>query len=166
MALAIDPVVYARDQEFQEMSDEAAADLENMPREEVIRFQKEWMQKIEPDEKKKIKLKEGKKKKEEKKTSEQITAEFLLEQKPIREIADTRMMTQETIVSHIEKLREKGKCPDIAYLRREFRRSELDDIADAFEKAGTLTLSPVFSILAKEKKNPTFFKIRLARLFL
>lgn len=166
MALAVDPEVYAKDLELQELSDDAVAELKDMPRETVMAAQKKWMDAIEPDEKKKIKLKEYKKKKEEKKSTEQITAEFLAEQLSLSEIAGKRAMTQETIVSHIEKLREKGENPDVEYLRRELKRSELEDILAAFETARTLTLSPVYSLLAKQKKNPTFLKIRLARLFL
>ena len=57
-------------------------------------------------------------------------------------------------------------CPDITYLKRELKRSELDDILEAFRKTKTTTLSPVYNLLMKQKKKPSYLKIRLARLFL
>ena len=85
---------------------------------------------------------------------------------PLDKIARTRGVKSETIISHIEDLVLEGECPDISYLKHELKRSELDDIISAFQKAGTNTLSPVYNLLLKQKKKPTYLKIRLARLFL
>ena len=83
-------------------------------------------------------------------------------------MADTRKVTPDTILTHIEKLREKhgADAPDVDYLRREFKRSELDDILEVFEKLGPAPLSPVYYALQKKKKTQTYVKIRLARLFM
>ena len=61
---------------------------------------------------------------------------------------------------------DKNKCPDITYLKKELKRSEMDDILAAFKKCKTTTLSPVYNLMIKEKKKTTYLKIRIARLFL
>lgn len=162
MSLRVDQEVLEKDKHFKELSEDAVNDLKEMSKEDIARIQKEYMTKIEPDEKKKIKILE----KKTKKSTESITAEFLEQEMSISDIADRRMMTQETIVSHIEKLLEKNKCPDIDYIRKGIRKAEFEDIKNAFEEADTKVLSPVFNILTKKKKKPSYLKIRLVRLFL
>jgi DNA-binding CsgD family transcriptional regulator len=162
MSLRVDPEVLEMDKRFQELSQDALDDLSAMSASEISEIQREFLKKIEPDEKKKIRIKE----KAVKKSTEEITAEFLAEQTPLGEIADKRKLNRETIVSHIEKLLEKGKAPDITYLKRELKRSELDEILSAFAESKSKTLSPVFNLLHRKKKNHSYFKIRLARLFL
>jgi hypothetical protein len=164
MSLEVDPEVLERDKEFREMSEDTVADLKEMSRAEITEAQKKYLQKIEPEEKVKVKRKERSTYKAQATTA--ITADMLLLETPLSEIADARKLKEETIVAHIEDLRTEKKCPDVDYLKREFKRSELDDILAAFTKAGTTTLSPVFNILTKQKKKPTYLKIRLARLFL
>ena len=91
---------------------------------------------------------------------------MLINEIPLDHIAEARGLKQETIISHIEDLKEKKNCPDVDYLKKELKRSELEDILSAFKKTGTATLSPVYNLLTKQKKKPTYIKIRLARLFL
>lgn len=162
MSLLVDPEVLEMDQEFREKSERAMSDLKEIPRLEILEIQKAWMKKIEPEEKIKIKKKE----KELHKSTEDITAEMLLEELPLDEIAERRAVKPETIISHIEDLKAENKCPDIDYLKREIKRSELEDILNAFKKVGTTTLSPVYNLMMKQKKKTTYLKIRLARLFL
>ncbi len=57
MSLEVDPEVLQRDIEFREMSQDASEDLQKMSRQEIAVKQKEWMKKIEPEEKVKIKKK-------------------------------------------------------------------------------------------------------------
>ena len=183
MSLEVDPEVFEKDLEFQKMSNNAKGSLEDLSRTEIEEKQKEWMRKIEPEEKIKIRKKaktsllnsfarstEGgfreKANKEVKKTTHEITTTMLEEELPLADIADARGVKQETIVSHIEDLKTEGKCPDILYLKRELKRSEMEDIHKAFEKCKTTTLSPVFNYLIKQKKKTTYLKIRIARLFL
>ncbi|MEQ1561374.1 MAG: AAA family ATPase [Nitrospira sp.] len=169
MSLQVDPEVLEMDQTFREKSDDAVNDLKELPRSEVLEIQKAWMKKIEPDFaerqlKNKAKLRQNEKQLQ--KSTAEITAEMLAEELPLSEIADRRAVKPETIVSHIEDLKAENKCPDIDYLKRELKRSELEDILLAFEKVGTTTLSPVYNLMMKQKKKTTYLKIRLARLFL
>lgn len=166
LALEVDAEVLAADEEFRRQSDQNVDDLALLSRAELVERQKAYLKTIEPEEKTKIKSLERRKKKEQKKTTDELTGEFLEKETPLDEIAAARGLTQETIVSHIEKLIERNVCPDIDYLRREFRRSELDDIIAAFADARTLTLAPVYNLLAQRKKKPTYLKVRLGRLFL
>ncbi len=166
MALQVDTEVLAQDALMRDMSEDTGSDLKEMTRGEITAVQNEFMKKIEPDEKKKIKIKEGKIKKEQNKSTHDITADLLAEKMSIGEMAETRKMTQETIISHIEKLIELKTNPDFAYLRDELGRGEFKDMLEAFAKAKTKTLAPVYNILDKNKKNPSYLKLRLARLFL
>lgn len=165
MSLRVDSEVLERDKNFQDLSEDASNDLKELSKSEIEKIQKEYLKKIEPEEKKKI-LKYKAKLRQPKKSTEMITAELLEEEMPLADIADRRIVTQETIISHVEKLMEKNICPDIDYLRRELKRGEFDAISEAFKEAGTKTLAPVYNLLAKKKKKTTYLKIRLVRLFL
>ena len=162
MSLEIDPEVLEMDKSFQDKSVDAVTDLKEMSREDITEAQGMWLRKIEPEEKVKIRKKE----KETKKSTKDITREMLLNEISLEDIANARGLKQETIISHIEDLKAEKNCPDIDYLKRELKRSELEDILSAFKKTGTTTLAPVYNLLMKQKKKPTYIKIRLARLFL
>jgi ATP-dependent DNA helicase PIF1 len=162
MSLEVEPEVLDKDQYFLEKSEEAREDLREMSKSEIEEIQKEWLKKIEPEEKVKIKKKE----KLSQKSTHELTAELLEKEIALSEIATKRGVKSDTIVSHIEDLMAEQKCPDITYLKRELKRSEFDDIISAFEKVGSTTLSPVYNLLLKQKKNPTYLKLRIARLFL
>ncbi|KKR45951.1 MAG: hypothetical protein A2W64_01250 [Candidatus Zambryskibacteria bacterium RIFCSPLOWO2_02_39_10] len=179
MSLQVDPEVLERDLEFRRMSDSARQDLAEMSRAEIAEIQKGYLKKIEPSSaerqlKNKAKLRQKEKQENQiaKKSTVEITSDMIAKEMPLAEIADARKVKPETIVSHIEdmvmadKLEKTNRCPDITYLKRELKRSEIDDILSAFAKAGTTTLSPVYNLLAKQKKKPSYLKIRLARLFL
>jgi hypothetical protein len=166
MSLEVDLEVLEMDQKFQKDSEVSRTRLDSMSREEILEKQKEWMKKIEPEEKVKIRRKEKEQNKEVKKSSQEITAGFLEQEVPLKDIAEARGVKQETIVSHIEDLIIAKKCPDVTYLKRELKRSELDDILLAFKKTKTTTLSPVYNLMAKQKKKTSYLKLRLARLFL
>jgi len=166
MSLEVDGEVLEKDLEFQKMSESEADKLQEMTKEEILEKQKEWLRKIEPEEKIKIRRKEKEQNREVKKSSQEITAGFLAEEVPLKDIAEARGVKQETIVSHIEDLIAENKCPDVTYLKRELKRSELDDILLAFKKCKTTTLSPVYNFLTKQKKKTSYLKLRLGRLFL
>ncbi len=162
MSLEVDPEVLEMDKNFRDKSIDAVNDLKEMSREDIVEAQSIWMKKIEPEEKIKIKKKE----KELKVPTQEITRRMLEHETSLKEIAEARGVKEETILSHIEDLQTENNCPDIDYLKRELKRSELDDIISAFRKTDTTTLSPVYNLLLKQKKKPTYQKIRLARLFL
>ncbi|KND48213.1 MAG: ATP-dependent DNA helicase PIF1 [Parcubacteria bacterium C7867-006] len=162
MSLEVDMEVLEMDEKFREKSDEAVDKLKSMKRSEIEEKQRLFIESIEPEEKVKIKKKE----KELKKSTHEITAEMLEKEMSLAMIADKRGIKQETVVSHIEDLMKENKCPDIDYLKKELKRSELDEILSVFEELDTDTLSPVYNLLLKRKKKPSYLKIRLARLFL
>jgi hypothetical protein len=166
ISLEVDGEVLEMDQKFQKQSEKSKLNLDEMSEEEILEKQKEWMKKIEPEEKVKIKRKEKEMNREVKKSTQEITAGFLEQEVPLSDIAEARGVKQETIVSHVEDLMAEKKCPDITYLKRELKRSELDDILSAFKKCKSTTLSPVFNILQRQKKKTSYLKIRLARLFI
>lgn len=161
MSLEVDMEVLEMDQKFQEKSDEAVDKLQTLSRKEIDEKQKTFIESIEPEEKVKIKKKE----KELKKSTHEITKEMLEDQMPLAVIADKRGIKQETVVSHIEDLIKEGDCPDVDYLKKELKRSELEEIVDAFDELKTDTLSSVYNLLLKRKKKPSYLKIRIARLF-
>ncbi|MFZ2522700.1 MAG: AAA family ATPase [Minisyncoccia bacterium] len=166
ISLQVDTNVLEMDEMFRQKSREAEANLNSMSKQDILDTQRAWIKKIEPEEKVKIKRKEKETYKEEKISSDEITRNFLLEEVPLEDIAKARGVKQETIVSHIETLKEKGNCPDFLYMKKEFKRGELEEILEVFRKVKTPVLAPVFGILKAKNKNPTFLKIRLARLFL
>ncbi len=172
MSLEIDMEVLEMDQKFQEKSDEAVDKLQTMNRKEIEDKQKKFIESIEPEEKLKIKRKQPLEassgrmtKKELKKSTHEITAEMLEQEMSLAMIADKRGIKQETVVSHIEDLKRENNCPDVDYLKKELKRSELEEILNAFEEVDTDTLSSVYNYLLKKKKKPSYLKIRLARLF-
>lgn len=162
ISLLVDPEVLEMDQKFKDLSVDAQYYLKELGKKEVEKQQKEWLQKVMPEEKVRIKKKE----KERKLSTEEITREFLEKEIALKEIAKKRGVKVETIISHIEELSVKGRCPDIDYLKRELKRSEMDNILDAFHELGTTTLAPIYNFLSRKKMKPTYEKIRLARLFL
>mgnify|MGYP001605289251 FL=1 len=168
MSLEVDAEVLEMDEKFREKSIDAVNDLKEMSRTEIVEKQTEWMKKIEPEEKIKLKRKvtSSATRRGGGKSTHEITKEMLEQQIKLDDIARVRGVKQETIISHIEDLIAEKNCPDVSYLKRELKRSELDDIISAFQKANTTTLSPVYNLLTKQKKKPTYLKIRLARLFL
>ncbi len=173
MSLEIDREVLQMDKEFRDKSVDATEDLKAMSRQEIEKKQKAWIESIEPEEKVKIKKKATERERRSTeanrpnvKSTHEITTEMLEQEMPLLKIAEARGVKAETIVSHIEDLLIEGKCPDVTYLKRELKRTELDDILKAFRDTGTTTLSPVYNMLQKNKKKPNYLKIRLARLFL
>ncbi len=166
MALVVDPEIIEMDKKFQDLSIDAINDLKELSKEEIALAQENFMKKIEPEEKVKIKRKEKAENREVKKSTQEITLGFLAEEVPLDDIARARGVKAETIISHVEDLVKEGKAPDILYLKRELKRSELENILGAFAKCKTTTLSPVFNYLLKNKKKQTYLNIRIARLFL
>jgi ATP-dependent exoDNAse (exonuclease V) alpha subunit len=158
-ALQVHPEVLVFDINLQETSDSAVASLAGLSKKEIEKTQEEFLERVAEKES------GGKSKKEEKSTTEK-TLDMILEKISLEEIAEARGVKQETIISHIEDLMQAGNEIEIDYLQKEFKRGELEDILDAFQELDTTTLSPVYNYLAKNKKKPTYLKLRLARLFL
>jgi hypothetical protein len=79
----------------------------------------------------------------------------------IKEIAKRRGLTEETIISHLEKLKEKKEDVDLEYLRP--LKNRFEKIKTAFQKSRDWLLSPAKEILGKDF---SYKEIRIARLFL
>lgn len=86
----------------------------------------------------------------------------LIEQKlPLAKIAQSRGLTIDTIVNHLEKITAENPALDIEYLRPE--EAKLAEIAEAFRKTTLDALSPAYNLL---EKKYTYSEIRMTRIFL
>jgi hypothetical protein len=96
-----------------------------------------------------------------------VTKQFLLEQKPLVDIAVARGFTKGTIVQHIEEMVHAGTAPDITYLKKEIPEEKFARIRAAFESTkgteGEGKWSPVKALLGDDV---SYDEIRLAKLFL
>jgi ATP-dependent exoDNAse (exonuclease V) alpha subunit len=86
---------------------------------------------------------------------------LIAEKLPIKKIAKQRGLTEETIISHLEKIKEKKEDVDLEYLRP--LKNRFEKIKTAFQKSGDWLLSPAREILGKDF---SYKEIRIARLFL
>jgi thymidine kinase len=155
-SLEVNNDVLEKDFFFQEQSQKAELYLKNLGKKEKERIQKNFIDSIS----------EVTKVKEVKESTAEKTLRLLKEKKSLKEIADQRGVKQETIVSHIEELLEAGEKIDLSFLKKEFKRDEFEEIFDTFEEVGETTLTPVYNLLQKRKKKPSYLKLRIVRLFL
>jgi len=153
IALKINEEILQFDNNLIKNSERIAEELKEFNSEEKLKKQKEFLISISPTQKEK-----EEKLPTHKKTGLLLEQEFLIE-----EIAKKREMTKGTIISHIEKLKELGECPNINHIKNIISKDRLDKIKKAFEKSKDIKLSPVRDILGK---NFSFDEIRLARLFI
>ena len=89
------------------------------------------------------------------------TGNLVAQKMSIKEIAKRRGLSEEAIISHLEKLAESGKYIDLGYLKPEKYRFE--KIKIAFEKSGAWLLTPAREILGNDF---SYQEMRIARLFL
>jgi len=89
------------------------------------------------------------------------TRVFLEQGKSISEIKEARSMTEGTIISHLEKLKEAGDTAVYAHIQID--QATLNEIQKAFEKSKDMKLAPVH---AKLKGKYSYEELRLARLFI
>ena len=151
MALKVNKEILELDKWLIEASESSISELRALTAPAKDKRQKEFLQSIAP-------------KKAEEKLSTYEKTKLLVEQRlPIAEIAKRRDMTEGTIVSHLEKLLERGENISLEHLRSGIEQSRLTKIKNAFEKSGGLKLSPVRKILGDRF---SYDELRLARLFL
>lgn len=95
------------------------------------------------------------------------TEEFVGKGLSVAEIAKERRLSEKTIISHLEKLKEEDDI-DLSYMLPEVRGKvgSFAEILKAFRKLGEFNLSPVKTYLEKKKTKASFDSIRLARLML
>lgn len=162
-ALTVHPEVLQYDRRLFESSAQAEGVLSGTDEKELIRAQEEFLAKVAP-------LHSISKKKEKVSTYAK-TASLIKKEKTLKEIAQERDMTVETVISHFEKLIEEGlELKDLAYFKYEISPQHLPKIEKALEEVDLKQndgkpplLSPV-----KDKVGPniSFKDIRLARVLL
>lgn len=123
---------------------------------------------IEKDQKEFIKRVQGEKQKKEKKDTVTKTKELIEEGKSLKQISEERGLTVDTILDHIEKIKESDPKIDISFVKKAISASRMQKILSAFYKVGMSEggkrpLSPVKKILGD---SFSFQEIRIARLFL
>ncbi|MEN9551789.1 MAG: hypothetical protein RI935_166 [Candidatus Parcubacteria bacterium] len=90
-----------------------------------------------------------------------VTKEMLDKEMTIEEIARTRNITEDTVVSHIEKLIDQGDTVKIEHTLP--KKKELDKIVKAFTKVGGDKLTPIFDELKGEVSFTTLKLVRAHR---
>jgi hypothetical protein len=105
--------------------------------------------------------------KSKKRSTYDITKDFILTQVPLDQIAKDRVMTKETIVSHIEKITEEDEFLDVSYLLSHLSKNKIEKIHDAILKINKefdkVLLTPVKEIVGDDA---TYLDIRLVRLIM
>ncbi|HYC34362.1 MAG TPA: helix-turn-helix domain-containing protein, partial [Candidatus Paceibacterota bacterium] len=154
-ALQIHPEIIEVDQSLRKESKKALIYLEEKGKKEIEKLQKEFVER------------NASKKKDVELSTHQKT-KLLLDQKvPLKEIAKARNLKEETIIEHIEALKDEGEELDISYLKKIFKPKDFEAIEAAFQKSfknhGDYRLAPVKMIL---KDKFSYKDLRLARLFI
>lgn len=151
-ALKINSEVLKLDKELKNMSETARLELQNAAQSEILEKQKIFLRSVSS----------GKTEQKSEKISTYEETKKLLEQKlPMREIAKTRNLKEETIINHIEKIISKDKNIDLTYLKPSESRFKI--IESAFRVSPSALLA---SIKERLGENFSYNEIRLARLFI
>lgn len=151
IALKINKEILALDKWLIEASESSIRELGTLTTAEKEERQKEFLQSIVP------------RKKAEGPSTYEKTKLLVAQKFPIAEIARCRGMAKATIISHLEKLLERGERLNLAYLCSGIKHDRLIKIKNAFEKSGGLKLSPAREILGE---NFSYDELRLVRLSL
>ncbi len=157
LALTVNQEVSELDRVLKQMSQEVTEYFKKMKIWEKNKKQRQFLDflpRVEP----------GKRDKKEKKRLGPTYEEtkILVRQKlPIKEIAEHRCLSEETIISHLEKLNARKEEIDLGYLQLPEERFK--KIKMVFQQTGDFKLSPVKQILGKDF---SFQEIRLTRLFI
>lgn len=155
MAFMVNQEILELDKKLKEMSDATVKDLRNMPIWEKKKRQKQFLRQLPRHKKGK-----GYKEKESISTYE-MTKSFVCQKLSIEEMAKCRGLSEETILSHLERLASSDKGLDLKHLQ--FSDDRFNKIKQAFFQTKDLKLSPVKEILGDDF---SYKEIRLARLFL
>lgn len=126
---------------------------------------REWFRSLGSDEAKRLQKEfvelNGRPPKEKKRQTYEVTRDLVLEKLSIPEMARRRGMTEETIVTHLEKLISQDRKIDLNHLKP--HSSMLDKVGKAFKKAGDGRLTSVHQALGN---RVSFLELKIARLFL
>jgi ATP-dependent DNA helicase PIF1 len=155
MALQVHEDVLEHDQELREASEKAAAKIFKNTK-QLEQDQKDFLEWAVPRSKINLKI-----------PPHELTLALIEDRKSLKEMAEARKVTTETIVAHIEKLILEEYEPELGYLRKEISPTHWKKIEKAIneiaEKEDTILLSKVKNIVGP---NVTFLHIRLARALL
>lgn len=155
MAFMINQKVLELDKNLKKMSENNTKELEKISIEKKEKKQKEFLEKIP--------MVTVNKSREEKQISTEKRTQLLVMKKlSIKEIARQRDLNQETIIAHLEKLKELNKNINLDYLN-EISEERFNRIKTAFEETDDTKLAPVRKILGQDF---SYQELRLARLFL
>ncbi len=155
MALRVHDEVLLVDDHFKKMSLEAEATLEQLSEKKINEVQRVFIEAIAPPQK------------EKKISTYEKTAQLLREKKSLKDMAKMRGVTEETIISHLEALKDEESDVDMSYLKKEVSPAHFKKIQKVcevlFEEEGKVLLSPVKH---KVGASISFKDIRLVRVLL
>jgi ATP-dependent exoDNAse (exonuclease V) alpha subunit len=160
MAMKVNDEVLNKDKELLQKSQTAVQELQKLAKEEKIKRQQDYLQRVALTSVDKIKQKERKIRKKKGATYE-ITKQMIAEKKDFSQIAKERGITNGTVIGHIEKLLARGDKLNLTYI--EFPAQKLAKIKAAFLQSEVLSLTPVFELL---KGEFSFDELKLARVLL
>ncbi|MFA6552427.1 MAG: AAA family ATPase [Candidatus Paceibacterota bacterium] len=160
IALQVNGEVLEYDKKFRVESEICAKELEMAESDYLADRQNEFLEKIMPRDKK------GKKKIKKAETVSE-TKRLVEERKKLKEICDMRGLKVDTILGHLEKIKNRDPKFNFAYLKDEFPDGHFPQIRAAFLKTagkdGELFIAPVKTLLGDDF---SYEEIRLAKLFL
>lgn len=162
-ALEINEEVLMFDEELQEASEKLARAINMIEPQEKEEMQQKFLDHLIP------RGKDGKPKKKKVKGGTYLeTKQLILERTSLKDIAARRNLKEETVISHIEILLEKGELTDdqIGYLLTAMPKDRFEKIQQVFKTFKTIP-NAFFLAPIKSKLPPdyTFLEIRFARLF-
>jgi len=157
LALMVNQEILEEDKKLKQISQEVARDLRKMKVWQIKKKQKQFLCSLQKVKQSKIDKKERRKCV----STYQETKMLVWQKLSIKEIAKHRGLTEDTIISHLEKLVAQREEIDLEYLQPPEERFE--KIRLTFQQTGDLRLSPVKEILGEDF---SYREIRLARLFL
>jgi len=154
IALKVNDEVLEFDESLRNLSEKAMEELSKFHPKEKEKIQKNYLKSISPV--------GGVSLGSDKLSTYDITKSLVMEKVSLKEMAEERGMSQDTIISHLEKIVERGdRIDDLEYLKP--KEGRFEKIKAVFEKNKDKKLTP-----ARRALGPlySFIEIRLARLFL
>ena len=154
ISLKVSQAALEIDCHLQQESEQNAKELNNLSRGEKAELQKKYINSI---------ASEGRKLKEKKLNTYEKTRALVKKQLSIEEMAKERGFVADTILNHLEKLKQDGVELDLEYLKIGVPPERLNRIYNAFKKSGDTKLTPVKEMLGD---GYSFDELKVARLFL
>lgn len=155
-ALSVSEIVREADYTFRNKSEQAENAIAKYSSKELTKLHEEFLtevggsiEELDDDELEEI---------QEKTKSHVVTQEMLAKGMTLKEIAEARGLSIDTIIGHIEKLAEFKEKVELAHVLP--KKKDMTVIKSAFEDLETTKLTPVFD---KLKGKYTFHEIRLVR---